>query len=143
MTKRGRKSFTYLYKGKPHTLQELARMAGMTKPAMYARLHYYGHTVEQAVEQPRSLNGKPAVRHTFAGKCLTLREWAEVVGVSASSIGQRLRFGWTIEQALTTPTPQQRKRGVVSNFEAFEGTGAGSIAREISEIIFSKQEDNE
>jgi hypothetical protein len=45
----------------------------------------------------------------FAGKRLTLPEWGRELGGSQNVIDQRLRSGWTVEKALTTPI---RKRSL-------------------------------
>jgi hypothetical protein len=40
---------------------------------------------------------------------LTLAEWSERVGIGATTISNRLQKGWTVEEALTTPTARQRR----------------------------------
>jgi hypothetical protein len=43
----------------------------------------------------------------------TLAEWAEITGIKASTIEQRIRTcGWTVAQALTTPLLRYRRGGV-------------------------------
>lgn len=37
------------------------------------------------------------------GQVLTTQQWAEITGLSRSVISHRLRRGWTVAQALTTP----------------------------------------
>jgi hypothetical protein len=45
---------------------------------------------------------------TFRGRTLTVAEWAEVLGISPSSMRYRLeKAGWTIERALSTPVDEQ------------------------------------
>lgn len=80
--------------------------------------------------------------YEFRGTRYLLRELSEMCGVERNTITARLRDGWTIEQAITTPTPKQRRAGVVFNFVPFEGTGAGRAAQEIPEITFSEQAEN-
>jgi hypothetical protein len=45
---------------------------------------------------------------TFRGSTKTLSEWAEEYGIQSSTILMRLRRGWSIEKALTTP-PRKSK----------------------------------
>lgn len=52
----------------------------------------------------------------FRGERHTLAELAKLSGVPAGTIRARLREGWTVEQALITPTPKQRRAGVLVNF---------------------------
>lgn len=73
----------------------------------------------------------------FRGRRWLLSELAEITGIPHNTIRQRLSLGWNAEQAIGTPTPKQRRAGVVSNFSAFEGTGAGSTAQETPNITFS------
>ncbi|MDR6831341.1 hypothetical protein J2W99_005094 [Bosea robiniae] len=77
--------------------------------------------------------------HRFRGTRYSTAELAEMSGVPANVLRGRLRSGWTIEQAMTVPTIQQRRRGVVSNFPPVSGTGAGSTAQETPEITFSEE----
>lgn len=83
------------------------------------------------------------ILHEFRGVRYTLQELADMSGVAMNTLRQRIYSGWTVEQATTTPTPRQRRAGVVNNFEPSVGTGAGSTAQEIPEITFSKQEHSE
>jgi hypothetical protein len=75
--------------------------------------------------------------YTYLGQRWLLSELSEITGVSRDTLRERIAAGWTMEQALGTPTPKQRRAGVVSNLPAFEGTGAGSTAQETPNIIFS------
>jgi hypothetical protein len=43
-------------------------------------------------------------RITYQGQTHTLQEWATITGLSSSTINQRLKRGWTVEQTLKAPT---------------------------------------
>lgn len=85
-------------------------------------------------------------KHVVAGRALTRRQWAEKLGINYNALNQAVhRFG-SVEAAVLLylrtkrrPTLAQLRPGVVSNFEAFEGTGAGSFPQEISQITFSEK----
>jgi hypothetical protein len=48
---------------------------------------------------------------TFNGKTQCLKDWAEDMSVSQSTLWARVNLqGWTIERSLTTPTPRQRRK---------------------------------
>jgi DNA-binding XRE family transcriptional regulator len=47
--------------------------------------------------------GSKRVMLTFAGKTRRLYEWADELGVSRASLSNRLRSGWSVEDALTVP----------------------------------------
>lgn len=40
---------------------------------------------------------------TFNGETKTLMQWAETLGVYSGTLFYRLKAGWTVERALTTP----------------------------------------
>ncbi|WP_195245019.1 hypothetical protein [Clostridium celatum] len=46
---------------------------------------------------------------TFNGETKTVAEWADKVGIKASIIYKRLKRGWSIEKALTTPPMNNKK----------------------------------
>lgn len=77
-----------------------------------------------------------AFLYTYRGQRWLLSELSEITGIPAATVKARIEAGWTMEQALGTPTPKQRRAGVVSNLGAFEGTGAGSTAQETSNLSF-------
>lgn len=56
-----------------------------------------------ASPQQQARNTQKSRYITFKGETLCLREWELRMGGSGSIVGSRLRRGWTIEAALTTP----------------------------------------
>ena len=44
-----------------------------------------------------------AVMLTHNGETRSVTEWAPLVGISANALSQRLRLGWSVAKALTTP----------------------------------------
>lgn len=78
--------------------------------------------------------------HEFRGVRYMISELADMSGVQGTTIYQRIKRGWTVEQAVCIPTREQIDRGVVMNFPPVLGTGAGESAQEIHKITFSKQE---
>lgn len=47
---------------------------------------------------------------TYAGKTLTVTEWARELGMKKNALIERLRNGWTVERALSTPVQQKRSQ---------------------------------
>lgn len=85
---------------------------------------------------------RPAGLHSAFGHSRTLAQWSEATGLPIGTIRSRLRYGWTVEQALTLPADKaqstaKRKAGVVSNFTPSKGTGGRGTAQEIPNITFS------
>lgn len=58
-------------------------------------------------EQSRHRTDNHLLTHNGTTLCLT--DWAERVGLSSSLLSRRLRAGWTIDRALTTPRRNQGK----------------------------------
>ncbi|MCF6370978.1 hypothetical protein LXM96_19270 [Rhizobium sp. TRM95001] len=91
-------------------------------------------------------NATKANLHVHDGRSLTLGQWAKAYGMTKGTLRSRLRGGWTLEEALTTPIRPLRKAdtgmtaegaGVSADFAPFEGTGAGSTAQETPNLTFS------
>lgn len=53
-------------------------------------------------EQQRNRSSNTVL--TIEGVPKTLVEWCETYSISANAVGLRLKRGWTIEEALATPT---------------------------------------
>lgn len=77
----------------------------------------------------RTRQGK---RLTHNGRCLSIREWSELLGIGTATIDRRIREGWPLERVLGPLQQGGRKPGVVLNFDPSKGTGGGSVAQEIS-----------
>lgn len=77
-------------------------------------------------EQARNRRSSTAI--TFNGVTKTLAEWSETTGIHAGTINTRLRDGWSIERALTTPTrvvrPYLRGKAKRLYLEQLEGKAA-------------------
>jgi hypothetical protein len=65
-------------------------------------------------EQARNTRVNRLITHD--GQTLTVTEWSERTRIGASTIGERLRHGWSASDAITTPPqPRARKRGAISH----------------------------
>jgi hypothetical protein len=49
---------------------------------------------------------------THAGRSMTMAEWSREVGMPPTMIKQRLKRGWSVEEALTTPVREKRQTDV-------------------------------
>lgn len=63
-----------------------------------------------ATPTQNSNNKRNNVRLTFQGETLTQSEWARRTGLSKEVIHSRLKRGWSIEEALTTPATVGRNQ---------------------------------
>lgn len=63
-----------------------------------------------ATEAQQARNTAANVVLTYLGTSLCVGEWAERMGIKANTISARLRYGWTVEEALTVPVNRGIKR---------------------------------
>lgn len=63
----------------------------------------------------------PTTSLTYDNRTQNLQAWAKEVGISSGTLGGRLRSGWPLEKALTTPVRNMEKTidvdGVVFEFK--------------------------
>ena len=55
-------------------------------------------------------NMRTNVYITYNGETHCLSEWAEIIGIKAGTLNYRIRHGWSVEEALTTPIMNTYKR---------------------------------
>jgi hypothetical protein len=92
------------HNGETLTLREWASRLGLPVDVLYQRVIYQNWPTDKAFSTPvRSpqQRGKPLV---FRGESLTFNEWSLRTGISVPTLRKRLKKGWSIERALTTPT---------------------------------------
>ena len=77
-----------------------SNQAKKTKP-----IRQVGHMKLVAERKPKPHGVKRSI--TFLDKTQGLQEWARELGFSYQAIQHRLNNGWTVEQALTTPSRKQ------------------------------------
>ncbi len=91
-----------------------------------------------------SSKGRQPTLFEFEGERRSVDQWAHLTGMKAKTIRNRLDKGWSMEQVISTPVlkyafkANDNTPGVVSNFPASQGTGAGSTLQETPEITFSE-----
>ena len=97
------------FNGQTHSLAEWADKLGIDRVTLQNRLDLLGWTVERALTCPvRSLvrSGKtrqPSKPLTLNGVTKTGAQWARELGLTEPAIRARIRSGWSVERALTTP----------------------------------------
>lgn len=68
-----------------------------------------GWAIERALTTPVQKCASPSGEVEYAGKTQSITKWAEETGVPMKQISQRLRRGWSVEEALTTPVRKAKK----------------------------------
>lgn len=93
------------YDGKLYTLKQMAEMSGADFYATQNR-YYYGWTGREMMQghrDPKSMrreNNRAAEKYEYEGKFYTVRQMAELCGVSRTAVRKRLRMGWTVKEIL-------------------------------------------
>ena len=90
------------FKGEKHTLSEWARIVGLSVSTLKNRISRYDWPVEMALTIPKDGQYKVVLETlTFQGKTKPLHVWVTLYGLSAKTLRNRLKSGWSIEKALT------------------------------------------
>ncbi len=114
------------------TLIEWAKATGLSYATILMRLRK-GWPLVDALTQPSSPR---LIEHE--GKALTLRQWSDLTGLHVQTIRERIKLGWPEGEAVSTPLLRRHNRGVPCDFPDAQGTGAGSVARDFSEMEISE-----
>ncbi|ATU92012.1 hypothetical protein [Phyllobacterium zundukense] len=141
----GRPARQYTVNGLTMSIDMWARHLGLTSSALLARKKRLG-SYEAAIKAgSERLPNRVAQRITYNGQSLTIREWAEQLGVQTATIYRRMNSGHSPVEAIAMGVRKPANAndntapGVVSNFPASQGTGAGSTLQETPEITFSEK----
>lgn len=68
-----------------------------------------------ATEKEQAYNKKSNRNLTYKGKTMTMAEWAKVIGISSSSLFGRMKRGWSVEKALSTPPIKEKRNNNAKN----------------------------
>lgn len=87
------------------TVAEWSRQTGVSQNTIFNRLSAGWDAGEAVTKPPKKLDQSWNKFRTIeaGGKKLSVKEWAEVTGISPATIYARLRNGWDEEKAVLTP----------------------------------------
>jgi hypothetical protein len=71
--------------------------------------NYEPSNCKWSTDKEQSNNRRSSRYLEYNGESKTLVDWSRDTGIKQTTIGERLRRGWTIEQALETPVGTKRK----------------------------------
>ena len=64
---------------------------------------YYKENCKWANKKEQARNRRSNVWLEYNGTKMLLCDWAKALGVNQTTLGKRLRLGWSVEKTLTTP----------------------------------------
>lgn len=91
--------------GQTLTVTDWAALIGIAATTLTARLDR-GWSVEEALTTPGDEGSRKKQAHRlieFRGETLSIAEWTRRLRAGPNTIHLRLKAGWTVERALTTP----------------------------------------
>lgn len=105
------------FNGETLTISEWSRKLGFSRKLLGARIREKGWSIEKALTTPldekRSHKSTPSlISHN--GETLNLSQWSRKLGFNEKLVGNRLKKGWSIEKALTTPLDEKRSHKKVN-----------------------------
>jgi hypothetical protein len=131
----GRKGRTLTFNGMTKTITEWSVITGTPVETINRRIRA-GLRIDDILSPKRLSGNRTRELHTVNGKSLTLQQWADHLGISYEALMGRMRNGRTLAEAIAMPSG--RHPGVVSDFQAAEGTGAHPSAQEIPNLEISE-----
>lgn len=103
------------YNGKQYkSLTDLARKNNIDKNVLLNRI-FNGWTLEEAVELPqqkRNEKGKKIFKvklYLYNGKLYSIRQLSDITRINESTIRNRLKRGWSIEETIGIPVSKRKK----------------------------------
>lgn len=89
------------YNGETHTALEWSKILKVNYNAFVERLFVYGWDVGRAFTEPYIQYNKQT--YQYNGESHRIYEWAKILGINQGAIRNRLKRGWSIEEALSVP----------------------------------------
>ena len=99
---------SYTYNGETHTIKQWSEITGIKYNTLYMRLTRGKMKFEDAITMPMRVVITPEVLEVN-GERLTVRQWSERTGLTMKCIYERLRSGYSYEDAVLTPKKEIRK----------------------------------
>ena len=109
------------YNGETHTLSEWGNILGINRGTLWSRLYCLNYPIEKAFTLKPVVGANGFTLKTqqvtlikFNGETHSYSEWGNIYGIKGSIIRDRVKKGWCIERAITTPQMRKRKQKAVT-----------------------------
>jgi hypothetical protein len=96
------------FNGQTRCVTEWGEITGIGGRTLAKRLHD-GWSINDALTIPKGCSVGALRLITFDGKTRALHEWGVETTLGGAVIGERLRLGWSVEEALTLPKGTRRR----------------------------------
>jgi hypothetical protein len=73
-------------------------------------LGYTPENCQWVVKAAQSKNRSSCVQITMNGASMNLADWARTIGLTPNALAMRLRNGWSIERAISTPLRRKKDK---------------------------------
>lgn len=90
-------------------IQDMGERPSLTRPREFSierrdnNSGYSLHNCKWATNTEQTRNSRQNVILTFRGESLCVTAWAERIGIGHHALRKRLKLGWSVERALTSP----------------------------------------
>ncbi len=101
------------HEGVRKTKAQWCKDKGLTQNALLARLKN-GWSIEATLNTPLQEKKKPIRELTYNGRTQGKAQWAREMGLPETVLLNRLRLGWPVEKALTTPMQHKQPREFIT-----------------------------
>ena len=92
----------FTYNGETQTALYWAKKYNIDVILLKSRIKKYGWSIEKALTTPVTKGGHYDVQQfNYKNESHTLKEWSEILSININTLRDRLRQGWTIEDAFT------------------------------------------
>lgn len=83
---------------------------GMTLDRIDNCGNYEPSNCRWASQRDQQRNRTNNVKYTYSGRTFCIREWEDYLGMNNGTLWARLKLGWSLERAITTPVRSRRAR---------------------------------
>lgn len=96
------------FNGQTKCITDWSESLGVPVSTLTMRLDAYGWTIEQALTSTPPKRSRSKTSITWNGETRDIQDWAKLQAITVSCLRHRLKRGWDLTAALTTPMEKRR-----------------------------------